>query len=268
MRNNLSKFIATTALASGIFAVDEGLGGMICGAYDATDPDTITAVQAAVDAALEAERERHEGEIEGLKNKNKDLLERLRKARTGEGGADTGEIERLERELEETSGKLRTAEADLRETKRQLTRVEGERDTANKTLETESAFSRNMLVENGLTAALVEAKVDPDLMEAAKALLGKGATVKVDGDSRTAVVGDKPLGEFIKEWAASDQAKRFILAPANGGGGANNANASGGGGNKKISEMSEAERTAHYNAIGQVAFDAQVESERKAQQAA
>ena len=262
---NLSHLIATSALASGLsFDTSEGLGG-IGGAYDATDADTIVAVQAAVDAALEAERERHEGEIEGLKNKNKDLVERLRKARAG-GDVDTGEVERLERELEETSGKLRTAEADLRQVRRDLTRVEGERDTARTNLEAETAFSRNLTVENGLTAALVEANVAPHFMEAAKALLTKqGVTVKVDGTDRTAVgPNDKPLGEFVKEWAASEAGKHYIAAPNNGGGGANNANASGGGGTKKISEMTEVERTAHYNAIGQAAFDAQVESEKSA----
>lgn len=210
-------------------------------AYDPNDPADKAIVQGLIDAALEEQATAHEAEITGLKTKNTQLLDRLRKAR--EGGGDNGEeVARLERELEETAGKLRTAEAELRTVNRKLGEAERDRDTARTAAETEGAFSRNMLIENGLTSALLDAKVDPDLMEAAKALLGKGATVKVDGDSRTAVVGDKPLGEFIKEWAASDSAKRFILAPSNGGGGSHG-NPQGGGGPKKLADMSEAERT-------------------------
>lgn len=217
-------------------------------AYDPNDPADKAIVdglvETAVNEALEAEREAHEAAITGLKTKNADLLKRLNKARSGDSSAEAGEIDRLERELEEVRGELSTAQSNLRETTRKLTTAEKDRDTARASLETESSFSRNMLIENGLTAALVEAKVDPDLMEAAKALLGKGATVKVEGDNRTAVVGDKPLGEFVKEWAASDAAKRFILAPVNGGGGAPPQGGGGNPGSKKLADMSEQERLA------------------------
>lgn len=234
-------------------------------AYDPNDPADKAIVDGLIEEALEAEREKHEADIEGLKNKNKQLTDRLRKARSGDDSADTAEIDRLERELDESKAALRTAQSELRETNRKLKAAETERDTARTSLETESSFSRNMVVENGLTAALVEAKVAPHFMEAARALLGKQVAVKVDGDNRTAVgPNDKPLGEFVKEWAASEAGKHYVAAPANGGGGANGSNPASGGGSKKISEMSESERTAHYNAVGQAAFDAQLESERTA----
>lgn len=238
-------------------------------AYDPNDPADVAIVTAAVNEALEAASATHEAEIEGLKKKNTDLLGRIRKLREGGDGNDTGEITRLENELEESQGKLRVAESELRQVRRDLSRVEGERDTARNGLEVESSFSRTMLVENGLTAALAEANVAPHFMEAARALLGKQVTVKVDGDNRTAVgPSDKPLGEFVKEWAASEAGKHMVAAPANGGGGANGNSPAQGGGAKKISEMSEAERTAHYNTVGKTAFDAQVESERGGQQQA
>lgn len=237
----MRKAFISAALASTTLA--KGWEHELDGDYDATDPDTIAAVQAAVDAAVEAERERHEADVEGLKAKNKDLTERLRKARAGEGN-DTSEIDRLERELEEVRGELNTAQKDLRETKRQLTAAENARAKAEQTVETETAFSRNMLVESALTSSLTENKVAPQFFEAAKALLGKGVTVKeVDGE-RKPFVGDKPLGEFVKEWATGEAGKAFILAPASGGGGVNGGNASGGGtGGKKLAEMTEQERT-------------------------
>ena len=99
------------------------------------------------------------------------------------------------------------------------------------------------MVENGLTEALLAANVAPQFVEAAKAMLGKGVTVATDGDTRKAVVGDKSLGDYVKEWAASDSGKHFVSAPANGGGGSNQ-HTQGGAGSKKLADMSEQERSA------------------------
>lgn len=210
-------------------------------AYDATDPADQAILAAAVAEALETAEAAHDAEVERLKNKNTELLGKLAKARKGEG-ADTGEVERLERELEDTGAKLTTAQADLRQVKRDLAKVEQERDSAKTTLVKETEISRNMVVDSSLTSALVEANVAPQFLEAAKALLGKGVAVKETDGERTAFVGDKPLGEFVKEWATCDAGKAFIKAPANGGGGGNNL-PNGQGGSKKLSEMSEVERT-------------------------
>lgn len=232
-------------------------------AYDANDPADKKIVDDAVAAALQEAETNHEAEIEGLKNKNKQLLDKISKLRAGnDNGDNNAEIDRLERELDESKGKLRTTETELRETKRKLTTVEGERDTATKGLETETSFSRNLLIENDLTTALTAANVAPHLMDGAKALLAGKAKVVTEGDDRKAVVGDKPLSEFVKEWALGDQGKAYIAAPANGGGGGTGGGQ--GGGAKKISEMTLQERNAHYTAVGQAAFDAQVEAENKA----
>ena len=89
-----------------------------------------------------------------------------------------------------------------------------------KTLESESGFTSKLLLDNGLTDALVNVGVKKELLPAVKALLSKQAKVVIDGDARKAVIGDKGLSEFIAEWSASDEGKHFIQAPANGGGGA------------------------------------------------
>lgn len=210
-------------------------------AYDANDPADQAIVQGLIDAALEEAREAHEADIAGLKRKNTDLSNQIKRLRAGGDDVHTAEITRLEGELEEVSGKLRTAETNLREVNRKLTAAERERDGFRQSAETETAFSRNMLVESGLTSALVEANVAPQFMEAAKAMLGKAVTVKVDGDNRTPVVGDKSLGDYVKEWAASEAGKHFVTAPGNGGGGANGS-PQGGGGTKKLADMTEKER--------------------------
>jgi predicted RNase H-like nuclease (RuvC/YqgF family) len=237
-------------------------------AYDPNDPETKAAFQAAIEEALETERETHTAEVERLNNKNKELLGKLAKARKGgEGGVDTGEVERLETELETVNSELRTAQTALRETARNLKKVEGERDTFRTQAETEATFSRNMLTENALTTALVEAKVAPQYMEAAKALLSKGVAVEVNGDERTVVANGKPLADFVKEWASGDAGKPFIQAPANGGGGSTGANANGNGGTKKLADYTEQERLdmARTNPAG---WQALLASEQPTQAAA
>lgn len=214
-------------------------------AYDPNDPADKKIVDDAVAAALATAHDEHEAEVTRLTNKNTELLGKLQKARNGAEGGNSEEIGRLERELEDSNKQLAAANADLRQARRDLTKVEGERDTFKTQAETEGNYSRNLLVTNGLTDALTEAKVAPHFMEAARALLASKVKVEVNGDERTLLADGKPVGDFVKEWAASDAGKHYTVAPANGGGGANGAN---GGGNpnngKKLSEMSEDDRRA------------------------
>jgi hypothetical protein len=87
------------------------------------------------------------------------------------------------------------------------------------------------VVGNALTSALLEAKVAAPYMDAARALLtGQGAGVDKDGKP---ILGDKPLVEAVKEWAASDAGKHFVAAPNSSGGGA----IGGGAGNPSAGNM-------------------------------
>lgn len=228
-------------------------------AYDANDPADVAIVNGLVAAALATQAEEHEAEVTRLNNKNTELLGKLRKARDGDNAE---EVNRLETELTETQGKLRTAESELRTAKRDLATVTSERDTARTAHEAESNFARNMIVENGLTAALIEANVAPEFMEAARAMLAPSVSVKVEGENRNAVAGDKPVLDYVKEWATSDKGKHFVAASPNGGGATGETKKPGGGSGKKIGEMSEPERVAHFNAVGQVEFDRQLAAER------
>lgn len=83
-------------------------------------------------------------------------------------------------------------------------------------------FEREM--DLGLTNALDQANVKPELRKAAMALLRSNADIDDDGNI---TLGDKPLAEAMKAWAASDEGKAFISNGAAGGG------ANGGGGNGK-----------------------------------
>lgn len=210
-------------------------------AYDANDPADKAILDKAVKDALAAQAEDHETEIEGLRNKNTELLGKLRKARTEGGGETSAEIERLENELADTQGKLRAAESNLRITKRELETANSELGTTRQSLETEQATSRNEFVQNRLTSELSAANVGSQFLEDVTASLSRSVTVKEVDGKRQAFVGDKPLSEFVKEWSLSDKGKHYVTAPANGGGGATPPGNPQGGA-KKIHEMTEMER--------------------------
>lgn len=190
-------------------------------AYDPNDPEDKKIVAKLIADALAEAQAEHEGEVEGLKSKNKELLGKLKKAQSGEG--DPAEVARLEGELETAKAALKTAEKNLKT-------VTTERDNFKNASETESNFARNLLVDNALTDALVGANIAKQFMPAVKAMLAGKASVKAEGDNRQVVVGDKTLGDFVKEWSQGDEGKHYVSAPANGGAGATGGKAGGGDG--------------------------------------
>jgi hypothetical protein len=113
------------------------------------------------------------------------------------------------------------AEAALAEAQKSVKTLTTERDKAVKALETESAFTQQLLIADGIKSALIANGVkDEDYLDTLSARFAKDAKVVVDGETRKAMIGDKPLADHFKEWAGSDAGKKFVEAPANSGGGA------------------------------------------------
>jgi hypothetical protein len=55
------------------------------------------------------------------------------------------------------------------------------------------------------------------------------ATIKAENGEYAALIGDKPIGDYVKEWTNSDAGKHFVTADNNSGGGANGGGSNGGG---------------------------------------
>jgi hypothetical protein len=232
------------------------LGELLFMAYDPNDAADKAIVAKLVQDALDEANETHETEIEGLRTKNRDLIGKLKKAREGADNGDSqAEVDRLELELAENK-KL------LKDTTKSLKVVETERDNHKNAYESEAAVTRNLIVDNGLTEALVTANVAPHFLPAVKAMLASQVKLEADGDNRKAVIGDKSLSDFVKDWSQGDTGKHYIAAPANGGGGSSGGGASGG--SKKIMEMSEPDRVQHFNKVGKEAFESQLATETNA----
>ena len=161
--------------------------------------------QAELDAAIEESNT-------GLVAKNKELVKEKQNAL--KKLENYGDVEKLYEKIEALETERDTFAKQFKDTTKQLEQV-------SKTLESESGFTSKLLLDNGLTDALVNAGVKKELLPAVKALLSGQAKVVADGNARKAVIGEKDLSAFITEWSASDEGKHFIQAPANNGGGAN-----------------------------------------------
>lgn len=172
--------------------------------FDINDPETKEAIDALIEKATAP-----------LIAKKNELLTELKKAKKG-AEVDPADFERVETELEQAKAQLADATKQLKATGKAA-------EDAAKALAAEQAHTQRLLINDGLTQALTAAGVkDPMHLKAAAALIRDEFKpgVTVDGDNRFAVIGDKKLGDWVKEWAGSDAGKSFVAAPVNAGGGA------------------------------------------------
>jgi len=205
---------------------------------DLKDPEVKAAIKAAVDAAVETAVEEATG---GLKAKNIELLGKLKKAQK-DSTISPEDHAALQAELDAT-------EIKLTEATKALKIATTESDKIKKAYDTESKVAHNLLVDNGLSQALLEVGVKKaSYLKAAKAMLAGQVILTADGENRIAKVGDKVLAEFVKDWAASDEGKAFVDAPGNSGGGAHGG--AGGTGGVDLSKLSPEARLQHINAVG------------------
>ena len=183
-----------------------------------TDTDIQEQIRAAVEEATQ-----------GLAAKNKELLAELKEARKGKQ-IDPAEVEKLQSKIDALETDLTNANKSLKDGNKAYEKLKAD-------LDAESGFTSKLLLDNGLTDALVKNGVAAPYLPAVKAMLISQAKIQIDGQDRKAVIGDKELGTFVKEWATSDEGKNFISAPANAGGGSSGGSGSGTGG-KTVSRSS------------------------------
>ncbi len=184
-------------------------------AVNLEDAEIKAAIKSAVETAV-AEA------TEGLKGKNVELLAKLKKAQK-DLVVDPAEHAALQSELESTQAKLA-------ETTKALKTATSEAEKVKKAYESESQLTHRLLVENGLTDALTKAGVtNPVHLRAAKAMLSGQVQLIAEGENRIAKVGEKPLTDYVGEWAKGEEGKYFVAAQQNTGGGATGGNGKGAG---------------------------------------
>ncbi len=185
----------------------------------------------AAKAEIEAEKE---SEVEGLKAKNKELIEKSKKAKEGEGG----KVAELEAKIDELSESLAKEKKAGEIAVKKLTT---ERDTLAKSLSETSTKAREYQTDVTLREALGKLGVGKrnalDMEDAINFLKSKLVYETVDGQEQTFVnyeevakaadgketrtATKKALGEYLeKVYPSTDHAKRFIPAGDNRGIGA------------------------------------------------
>lgn len=212
-------------------------------AIDMNDPEVKAAIAEAVAAAVE-------DEVAGLKSKNAELKRDLLEARKGKT-IDPAELEARDARIEELTAKIAASDKAAKDALKAA-------EKATATLAQEQAFTHKLVAENGLVQALTQVGVtDPAYLDAVKALHLANVKVAVEGDSRTALYGDKPLADAIKEWAGSDVGKKFVAAPVNSGAGATGGKGASGTGKtvspQEFATMGAKERAAFMDAGGSIA---------------
>lgn len=181
--------------------------------------DDKTYTKAELEAAIAAAKEAQDEKNRELLAEVKDLKAKVRASQEIKPEDLTAMEQRAEK-----------AEAALAEANKNLKALTTERDKAAKDLDRANASLHNHLVENGLRAQLAAVGVtNPVHQKAAIAMHRNSVEVVMDGDQHLARVGDKALADFVKEWAAGEEGKHFVSAPANGGGGAQGSSAAAGG---------------------------------------
>ena len=198
-------------------------------------------LKAKIDEAVEAA-------TGGLAKKNQELLTELKEARKGRA-IDPAELDRLQSKIDALEVDLGNANKAGKEQEKALKKAQD-------ALASESGFTQKLLLDNGLTEALVKVGVANQFLPAVKAMFGTQAKIIVDGDARKAVIGDKELNEFVSSWATTDEGKHYIAAPGNGGGGASGGAGNGSGAKvwtrEAFNTKTDAERADFFKAGGKL----------------
>lgn len=172
----------------------------------------------------------------GLSKKNQELIAELREAKKGKA-IDPAELDRLQSKIDSLEADLSGAQKASKDQAKLLKQAQD-------ALVSESGFTQKLLLDNGLTEALVKAGVASQFLPAVKAMFGTQAKIVADGDVRKALIGDKDLTEFVSSWATSDEGKHYISAPANGGGGASGG--TGGSSGQKVWTREKFDSSSHF----------------------
>lgn len=160
-----------------------------------------------------------EAAMEALSAKNRELLGEVKIARAKAKGVeiDPNDFMALQTENETLKSQLEKTAKDSTKTIETLTSTIAEKDGA----------LQSYLIDNGLNDAMLKAGIKTEFMAAAKAMLKSQTKLVAENGQYSALMGEKPLYEAITEWAASDEGKHFVSAPANSGGGATGGNSNG-----------------------------------------
>lgn len=197
--------------------------------------------QAIADQITEA----HEADVTGLKTKNQQLIASNKTLKERGAGDESKEVQRLLDQVQELSDKNVELSSKATIAENAAKRMETKLQTVESTAGEWKGKHDDLVIEQGLSAALLESGVtNPALLKAAKAMHKSAITLGDDG----LLMGDKPLQDSLKSWAEGDEGKAFISAGGNSGGNAGNL----GNGNVDVKDNPFAKETFNLTKQGEL----------------
>lgn len=151
-----------------------------------------------------------------MDNKNKELLKELKTLKGKFGDVDIDELTKAKEELETIRTKKQEEEGEYKKlyTKAQKDK-EKEISDLTKKLESANEGTKSLRKETQITSALSKANIMPEMMDAAKLIVGADVALT---DENVAMVGDKTVEAFVADWTATEVGKRFVSEGNKGGG--------------------------------------------------
>ena len=172
---------------------------------------------------------------EALANKNKELLGELKTERktNRDSDVDSEKYYKLKDEFDELKESKAKLEHEVKTRDKDIAKLTESNNGLNTNLQ-------SVLIDGGLSDSLAKIGVKAEFMDATRALLRDKVSI-VDNQ---AVVDDKPLADYMTEWA-NDGGKHFIKASDNGGSGSNGGQGGNGSSPKGDLSGSKAEQEAY-----------------------
>lgn len=180
-------------------------------------------------------------QVEAESRAKKEILGEKKQLQAKYETIDPAEYVTLQAKVEELSAALEQTQT---LSKTQLEQLTNE-------LNVKSGALESVMIDKGITEALMKAEVMPELMEGAKALLIRQAKLVNENGEFKALLGEKPLTDAINEWATGDQGKHFVKAKDNTGSSAVLAGQNGDKGNNdsnKTSRLADAKKSGDIQA--------------------
>lgn len=159
------------------------------------------------------------GDLEGLKSKRDQLLAqevKLKEKHKDEIEAKDKELSDLKADLEQ---KLEGNEGYKKLYDKAVEQHTAEVAKLQEKIAASDTAIQELLVTDSLTRELTAANVNPELIDVAISSLSADVAIVEDNGKKVAKVGDKTVADHVKDWAAGNVGKHFIIADENSGGG-------------------------------------------------
>ncbi len=202
----------------------------------------------AIEKAVEKATGKFTTSLEKLKTKNTELVTELQTARKKNADFEGFDPAEVKLALENAKAGERKALEDKGEYEKALKLANEQHATTVKDLteklEAASSGEKKLRTRTAIDNAMDEIKVAPGFKSAVRALHKSKISI-IDQDGKpTAMVGDKSVTDYFKNWAETDEGKNFVGDNGAGGGGA------GGGGNQGGGENPYAKDTRNLSLQG------------------